>query len=1057
MPHRDRQPSKSSAKATSSQRAAAARGRRLRSVPGRTLGALLGALAALWAVSGPSAAQTLQLEAPAQLAWQSRFDVSVPAKDVALASASDGGLIYATGYSIAGAPQLRTVAFDSASSTTLWDHTFGAGSDAETIGLGISAAPGSGRVFVRGAVRPAPGLRLKGGLVAYSAASGQVLWNRTLTSGASSSYDERVTALAVSADGARVFVTVGADPDALGIFPAGAPNMPARLMALNAATGATLWEQALVNTQGARQLLLSADQTRLFVTGAAYVGNVYTGISSITTAEARQATNGALLWQRLLGTSSPGLVGGRDLALSADGQTLHVCAEHAAVQVTALATGNGATQWSFGQPGFGAWRGLGLPQGGLAVAGRLSSDLAVKRLNTAGAPIWEQAYPENATPVRLLSDAAGGRLLLSGVSWFAVQDGQRSVRALDPTSGALLWSRSVGLGNGAQELGGDLALLPGDELASVGSLYQPTTDQSFQIERLRLSDGALLAVQAYDGQTSSDQSVVDMQLSSAGDRLISIGSAGEKLGLSTPSWNPKQGWIQAQSSATGQSLWSHNFPQTGTAPTAPTALRVDAGGSQVFVAGSQDGERHFTAALDAGTGALQWQVTDDLWPNTPEQVYDLASGGPFVFASTFNPSVYQVSARNKQTGALVWRYTSPPADLASTPKLISSPDGTRLYLIGASQGQQGSFTDVLVVCLDAQSGGPVWVQQFDPTGQQEFWDHDDVAAAALSADGSGLFLVGISTANAQFQSAYLCVRLDALTGQVQWHNQVLRPGIQNLYPRDLALAPDGSRLYVVGMEVLSPMFPSLRGLTVLGLEAASGQVVFEQGLESGFDLDATDLRIDADGSKGYALGWLANDSWNQEVRFTAFDGQSGARLWGGSLTSPVGTPEHARRGLQSADGERLWIAAQSGGPGSYRDLTVLAIDLPELTAFPGSLSLSAGGSQQFDLSGHGAQGNAVALLLGSLSGTSPGLPLTTGLLPLNPDAYFTLTLTAPNQPPLSGSLGLLSPSGHREASLNLPPGTLPALAGATLHHAWVALQGADISLISNPVPLALLP
>ena len=136
---------------------------------------------------------------------------------------------------------------------------------------------------------------------------------------------------------------------------------------------------------------------------------------------------------------------------------------------------------------------------------------------------------------------------------------------------------------------------------------------------------------------------------------------------------------------------------------------------------------------------------------------------------------------------------------------------------------------------------------------------------------------------------------------------------------------------------------------------------------------------------------------------------------------------------------------------------MLAIDLPELTAFPGSLSLSAGGSQQFDLSGHGAQGNAVALLLGSLSGTSPGLPLTTGLLPLNPDAYFTLTLTAPNQPPLSGSLGLLSPSGHREASLSLPPGTLPALAGATLHHAWVGLQGSNVSLISNPVPLALLP
>jgi hypothetical protein len=35
-------------------------------------------------------------------------------------------------------------------------------------------------------------------------------------------------------------------------------------------------------------------------------------------------------------------------------------------------------------------------------------------------------------------------------------------------------------------------------------------------------------------------------------------------------------------------------------------------------------------------------------------------------------------------------------------------------------------------------------------------------------------------------------------------------------------------------------------------------------------------------------------------------------------------------------------------------------------------------------------------------------------LPLNPDAYFALTVNHPNQPPLAGSLGLLDATGHRE-------------------------------------------
>ena len=96
------------------------------------------------------------------------------------------------------------------------------------------------------------------------------------------------------------------------------------------------------------------------------------------------------------------------------------------------------------------------------------------------------------------------------------------------------------------------------------------------------------------------------------------------------------------------------------------------------------------------------------------------------------------------------------------------------------------------------------------------------------------------------------------------------------------------------------------------------------------------------------------------------------------------------------------------------------------------------------------------VLLGSLSGTTPGIPIGLLVLPLNPDAYLTFTLTSPNTPPLGNSLGLLDAFGEAAASFTIPPGSSPALAGLTLHHAYVVF-GPMVVFASNPVPLRLVP
>ena len=84
-------------------------------------------------------------------------------------------------------------------------------------------------------------------------------------------------------------------------------------------------------------------------------------------------------------------------------------------------------------------------------------------------------------------------------------------------------------------------------------------------------------------------------------------------------------------------------------------------------------------------------------------------------------------------------------------------------------------------------------------------------------------------------------------------------------------------------------------------------------------------------------------------------------------------------------------------------------------------------------------------------------------LPLNPDAWFLHTLGSPNTPPLNASFGSLDASGRAHASIDVPAGTSPTLAGLELHHAFVSLDlstvpgAAVVSLASNAVPLELVP
>jgi hypothetical protein len=136
---------------------------------------------------------------------------------------------------------------------------------------------------------------------------------------------------------------------------------------------------------------------------------------------------------------------------------------------------------------------------------------------------------------------------------------------------------------------------------------------------------------------------------------------------------------------------------------------------------------------------------------------------------------------------------------------------------------------------------------------------------------------------------------------------------------------------------------------------------------------------------------------------------------------------------------------------------IVRTQLPDSTFFgqPGAISVQTGGTFSMALNGGFAHAGATYMVLGTVSGTAPGVSVGSFLVPLNLDLYTEYTLSYPNVPPLVTTLGALDANAHAAASLQVPAGLLSA-AGSVLHHAFVVLDpGGGLAFVSEPIRLDL--
>jgi hypothetical protein len=137
------------------------------------------------------------------------------------------------------------------------------------------------------------------------------------------------------------------------------------------------------------------------------------------------------------------------------------------------------------------------------------------------------------------------------------------------------------------------------------------------------------------------------------------------------------------------------------------------------------------------------------------------------------------------------RYNSPSDNSDEANAVGVSPDGSKLYVTGGSEGEEGYF-DYATVAYDGATGAVVWSRRYKGPSTL-----DIANALGVSPDGARIYVTGKSFGESSDED-YATVAYDGSTGAELWTTRYNGPGNSQDIANALGVSSDGSRVYVTG-------------------------------------------------------------------------------------------------------------------------------------------------------------------------------------------------------------------------------------------------------------------
>lgn len=391
---------------------------------------------------------------------------------------------------------------------------------------------------------------------------------------------------------------------------------------------------------------------------------------------------------------------------------------------------------------------------------------------------------------------------------------------------------------------------------------------------------------------------------------------------------------------------------------APAAAEMSPSGDTLFVTGfsadATTGEAGtVTAALDPSNGQRRWTARENGPGPTDPTYYGLAVAPDGDRVYVFGMLEFDtgqcapnpcgdafVAAYDATTGEQAWKRTvdGPVGGWDYLSGIAVSPDGTRVFAAGASQGVRndpdfaGSYDratlDVLTMALDSSDGSPVWSARYDRVPGE----YDAASSIAVSPGGERVF-VGGNTAGALANDGdtdYLTLAYDSGLGsggeggRLLWAERLDSDVPKDLVlpwdvATDLELAPDGSTIYVTGQlganraSSGTELFynpPTDFGTAAYDAEdGARLWLARYPGVAGGYNI-AQDLALSPSGHRVYVTGISSGRGWedtnDRDAAVIAYDASDGDEEW-----STAYVPGYAYGWQVATRGDLVYLAASS--------------------------------------------------------------------------------------------------------------------------------------------------
>jgi hypothetical protein len=386
-----------------------------------------------------------------------------------------------------------------------------------------------------------------------------------------------------------------------------------------------------------------------------------------------------------------------------------------------------------------------------------------------------------------------------------------------------------------------------------------------------------------------------------GDETSSSGSC--SLDGTTHSYSGEEVMALAYSAGDGTQRWAAlKNPAGGSSLAESNAIALSPDGTRLYVTGYLDptacgGANELTMAFDAATGQLEW--TREL-PSA-----DLAySGGNAIAVSPDRRSVYvagsgvltpgspevgYVRALDAASGTQLWQTESQGVS-PELGAIAVSPDGQKV-LVGyngvALVGSGVPFAEVPstdLVAYASGSGSQLWSYSTPNGGLGGITD------LALAHDGSTAYTLTCdeNAASGDRQSRTRAVSL--ADGTLAWEADYAGPADMSCPsgPGNLAVSPDGSRLYVADVEVLSspPAQDEATGgkaVATIAYDASSGA----QDWQSVFEQQPVEASLLASDASGVYVAANNTDHIPSEFLTVAYRAQDGTQRWQAQYGNPA--------------------------------------------------------------------------------------------------------------------------------------------------------------------------